>query len=63
MISKSSYKTWNKFITWLRLKKVKVIKDFKEECQWKWQHNEKYDALYVKINDRECKEHKQDKSN
>ena len=29
VISKSSYKVWNKFVTWLRLKKVKVIKYFK----------------------------------
>ena len=33
VISKICYKKWNKFITWLTLKKVKVIKDFKEECQ------------------------------
>ena len=48
IIIKGSYKIWNKFITWLRLKKVKVMQDFKEEFQWKWQHNEKDDALHVK---------------
>ena len=63
IISKSCYKIWNKFITWLRLKKVKVMKDFKEEFQWKQQHNETEDALHVKTNDREHEEHKQDKSN
>ena len=52
VISKSSYEVWNKFITWLRFKKVKVIKDFQEECQWKWQHDEIDDVLCVKINDK-----------
>ena len=63
MISKGSYETWKKFITWLRLKKVKIMQDFKDECQWKWQCDDKEDALHVKINDKEHKEHEQDKSN
>ena len=45
------------------LKKVKVTQDFKDECQWKWQCDEKEDALHVKINDKEYKEYKEDKSN
>ena len=44
---------WNRFITWLRHKKVKVIKDFQDECQWKMQHDEIKDVLHVKINDKE----------
>ena len=41
VISKGSYKMWNKFVAWLRWKKVKVMQDFKDECQWKWQYDEK----------------------
>ena len=32
IISKSSYKVWNRFITWLRCKKLKVIKIFKKNA-------------------------------
>ena len=39
-VTKSCYKKWNKFMNWLRLKKVKVIEDFKDACEWKWQHDE-----------------------
>ena len=46
MISEDSYKTWNKFVAWLRLKKVKIMQDFKEEFQWKWQCNGKEDVLH-----------------
>ena len=48
---------------WLRLKKVKVIEDFKDECEWKWQHDENEDTLHIKIKDNEYDEHACDKSN
>ena len=54
---------WNKFVTWLRFKKVKVTKYFQEECEWKWKYDEIEDALHMKINYREHEEHKQDKIN
>ena len=54
---------WNRFIAWLRYKKVKAIKDFQDECQWKWQHDEIEDVLCIKINEKEHEEHKQDHSN
>ena len=48
IISKSCYKVWNRFLTWLRHKKVKVIKDFQDECQWNWKYDEIEDILCVK---------------
>ena len=47
-ISKRCYKVWNRFITWLRYKKVKVIKDFQDECHWNWKCDEMKDLLYIK---------------
>ena len=31
IISKSSHEVWNRFVAWLRCKKLKVIKDFQDE--------------------------------
>ena len=62
-IKKASYEIWNKLMKWLRLKKVKVMQDFKEECQWKWKYDENEDTLCIKINDKENNEHVHDKSN
>ena len=62
-VNKACYKAWNKFMKWLRLKKVKVTEDFKGECKLKWQHDENADTLCIKINDKEYDEHMHDKSN
>ena len=31
IINKSGYEVWNRFNTWLRCEKIKVIKDFQDE--------------------------------
>ena len=38
---------------WLRQKKVKTVKDIKEKCEWKWQHDEQEKELCVKRWDNE----------
>ena len=38
----------------LRQKRVKTINNFKDECEWKSQHDEKDELLFVKTNNEEC---------
>ena len=63
IISKSYCKVWNRVFACMRHKKVKVIKYFQDECQWKWQYDEIEDVLCIKINEKEHEEQKQDYSN
>ena len=51
-INEHSFKTWNKFMQWLRLKKFKVIKYFKALTQWKWKCDENEDKSCTTINDK-----------
>ena len=62
-MSKSCYKVWNRFLTWLRHKKVKVIKYFHDEFQWNWKYDEMQDLLCVKIKENKYEVYKQDQSN
>ena len=47
---KSKMKVWEEFICRLRSQNVMIIKDFKEECEWKWLVNSNNERLFVKGN-------------
>ena len=62
-MSKSSIKAWNKFAQSLRHKKVKTMKDFKVESQWRRQCDENVDKMCMKRDENEHDEHVYDESN
>ena len=48
--NKANSKTWIQFAQWLRQKKVKTVKDFKKESEWKCQYDEQRKLLHLKRN-------------
>ena len=61
-INKSSFKTRNDFMQWLRHRKVTALKDFKAASQFRWQHDENEDKSCTKMNEKEHDGHVHDKS-
>ena len=62
-VNKQSIKAWNKFIQWLRHKKVRKIRDFKVVSQQKLQYDDNADKFYITREHNEHDEHAHDEIN